>query len=504
MSSESPSDELNALLHATVDAVIMIDERGLIFRFNRAAERTFGYLAAEVIGRNVSILMTALDNDAHDGYLARYRAGGTPHIIGVGRDIAARRKDGSEFPAHLSVGRIEGPGPARFVGYLHDISLRHMTVQLLEQERERTRLYLDVAQVLLVALDADGRVTLINKSAARVLGKANEELAGKDWIAYCVAPEDAAAARSAWTQILKLTKHDTHDSEYCVLAADGRRRLIAWRCLVLTDAADKQIGALASGQDVTDQRHAEQQAREARERMGRVSRLATMGELAAGIGHELNQPLAAISNYAQASARLLKAPQPDLPEIAGALAQIGSQALRAGDIIRRLRSLVRSEEPRRAPINPNQLVRDVQHLLATDARVHDGRLILSLMPDAQIVNVDTIQIQQVLLNLVHNAFEAMDECANGESLRQVTLATRLVDADQLEISCADCGPGVSDEIATRLFEPFFTTKSNGTGLGLAISRSILKAHNAVLTFRPNQPHGACFCFCLPTVRELAS
>jgi two-component system sensor kinase FixL len=230
-----------------------------------------------------------------------------------------------------------------------------------------------------------------------------------------------------------------------------------------------------------------------------------MGEMAAGISHELNQPLAAIANYAQACVRLLRMPEPDMPEIGGALAHISGQALRAGEIIRRIRSLVRNEDVRREAQDINDLIREVHALLASDARVHDGRLALDLADSLPKVPVDRVQIQQVLMNLVHNAFEAVGaepvrHQLNG-AVSEVRIATRFTDEGDIEVSVSDEGPGLPTEAEHKIFEPFFTTKATGTGLGLAISRSIIKAHDTRLSYRANKPRGACFYFVLHAHQE---
>ncbi len=155
--------ELQALLDATVDAVILIDATGRIETFNRSGERLFGFRAEEVVGRNVSVLMTERDRDSHDAYMHRYMSTGVPHIIGVGREVHARRKDGSVFPVFLSVGRIHESDPPRFVGLLHDITLRREAMAAIRRERDRANMYLEMAQVILVALSADLRLQLINR-----------------------------------------------------------------------------------------------------------------------------------------------------------------------------------------------------------------------------------------------------------------------------------------------------------------------------------------------------
>ena len=503
----APTPDVLALLEATFDAVVIMDDRGRILAFNASAEEMFGYRTADTLGRNVSMLMTTADRLGHDDHLKRYLTTGETHILGKGRDVRVRHRDGSEFSVFLSVGRIPRTDPPQFAGYLHDTSLRRKALATLEKERQLNRLYLDLAQVMLVATDRHGQVQLVNQRAIRVLKKADEEIVATNWIDHCVAPEDRPIARSAFRNLLMSGEDEPQSCEYHVLSADGEDRFVTWRGVALRDGDNVATGVMLSGEDITDQRRAEMEAHRALERMNSVSRLATMGEMAAGISHELNQPLAAIANYAQACARLLRRPSPDLPEIGEALDQISGQALRAGEIIRRIRSLVRNEDVRREPQDVNTLIREVQALLATDARVHDGRLVLELHDPLPPVTLDKVQIQQVLMNLVHNAFEAqgVDEYAEHDRApAEVRIVTRLTDTGDVEVSVNDHGPGLSGDLEQKIFEPFFTTKATGTGLGLAISRSIIKAHASRLGYRANEPHGACFFFVLPTHVETLS
>jgi PAS domain S-box-containing protein len=342
-----------------------------------------------------------------------------------------------------------------------------------------------------------------------VLKVSDTEIMNHGWVESCVAPDDRPAARGAVRSLLMNGGDEPLGCEYHVRASDGEDRYITWRGVALRDADNVATGVLLSGEDITDQRRAEGEAHRALERMNSVSRLATMGEMAAGISHELNQPLAAIANYSQACVRLLRLPAPDMPEISGALDQISTQALRAGEIIRRIRSLVRNEDVRRELQDINDLIREVHALLASDARVHDGRLELDLAPSLPRVTVDGVQIQQVLMNLVHNAFEAQVSDKGSERARaspgsaalEVRISTRATDSGDVEVSVSDLGPGLEGDVEQKIFEPFFTTKATGTGLGLAISRSIIKAHDARLNYRANQPRGACFFFVLPAHLE---
>ena len=226
-----------------------------------------------------------------------------------------------------------------------------------------------------------------------------------------------------------------------------------------------------------------------------VSRMATIGEMAAGVAHELNQPLTAIANYAQACDRLLARPLTNPAELREALRQITAQAARAADIIRRLRKLACSRQNERAPASVNALVTELNELLQTDANVHGVQLSLDLAADLPEVVVDGGQIQQVILNFVRNSLDAFT--LRPVCKPQVVIRTSLAPHHEVELAVIDNGPGLSPEAMPRLFDPFFSTKADGTGLGLAISNTIARAHGGSVGYRPNSPRGACFYIVLP-------
>jgi two-component system sensor kinase FixL len=489
------SSEIQALLDAAVDAVILIDHRGVIEVFNRSAERLFGYAALEVVGQNVKLLMGDIDRRQHDGYMERYGRTGVPHIIGIGREVVARRKDSSTFPTFLSVGRVAGAEPARYVGFIQDLTLRNQALDAVVRERDRASRFLEAAQTILVALDPRRRVTLVNRKGCEMLGRDEAALLGADWFDAVVPETERQRASADFAAFLARTPHQPHHVVYPVRAREHAVRMIAWRCVVVEASAGGVSGILCSGDDVTDALRAAEEAREARERMMHVSRLATMGEMATGIAHELNQPLAAIATYAQAAKRLLAAPQQPTADISDALEQIAAQALRAGEIIRRLRALVRNRATQREPTHLNTLIEELGTLTRADARLHDIRVRLELAPDLPLLELDPIQIQQVLLNLVRNAEQALEAVPPGE--REIVISTRLRANREVEARVRDSGPGVAPGIRENLFQPFATTKVAGTGLGLAISRSIIEAHNGKLEYAPESPRGASFYFCLP-------
>ena len=231
------------------------------------------------------------------------------------------------------------------------------------------------------------------------------------------------------------------------------------------------------------------------ERMIQVARFATMGEMAAGIAHEVNQPLTAIVNYARAGERFLAAAEPNLEEVRSAMSEIAAEALRAGEIIRRLRQLVGKQPSERAATDPNELVEELRVLVVADARMHDTRVQFDLAPGLPRIYVDRMQIQHVVLNLLHNAFEALEEARADAG--EVTIRTSCTAQGEVEFSICDNGPGPAQSILDRMFEPFTTTKEMGTGLGLPVSRTIIKAHGGQIDYRPGSLSGACFDIRIP-------
>lgn len=493
--------ELQAFLDAGVDALIIISANGEIERFNRSAERMFGYSADEMLGRNISALMTASDVGRHDSYIGRYLETGVAHIIGVGREVQALRRDGSVFPVALSVGRVAGSNPPRFVGFLQDITVRRQAMAALQQERDRANRYLEAVQTMLVALSPDRLITLINRKGCEILGSDEPALRGSDWFEHVVAPEHRLRAVAEFAAMLANPADGPQHCEYDVICRNGERRQIVWRCVVVSDVPGHATGVLCSGDDVTHSRRAERDAREANDRMMHVSRLATMGEMATGISHELNQPLTAIASFADAGRRLLQQGESGREDVAEALLHISAQALRAGEIIRRLRELVRNRETRHEAAQINEVIEELNLLARADALAHDVRIQFALAAGLPELLLDRIQIQQVLLNLVRNAIEAVAELP-GER-RELRISTGLLASGDVEVLVADRGTGVAAPMIARLFTPFATNKANGTGLGLAISRTIVEAHHGTLTFRNLQPYGACFIIHLPASPEKA-
>ena len=489
-------NNFRALLDAAVDAIIVIDHQGLIEEFSLAAERIFGYRAEEVLGQNVNVLMPQPYHQAHDQYMESYNRTGEARIIGIGREVRARRKDGTSFPCDLAVGRVHGKGPPRFVGIIRDITAR----KLAEEQLKRSEAELTLAQELanlgnyVVHLDR-AEADYFSPQLFRILGNevGAQIIPIREYLEHWVHPADVEKLREALADLDR--GGGTMDVEYRVILRDGSTKHLHHIAQAVHDLQGRPTRHIGTVHDVTDRRHAEDEARQLQERLTHFARLSTMGEMAAGLAHEINQPLSAIATYAQACQRLIKLPDHDPADIVAALQQISSQALRAGEVIRRLRNFVKNREVTREPVDCARLLEDLRTLAETDARLHNVWLRIESEGELPTVYADPIQLQQVVLNLVRNAIDAMADVPDHR--REVVLSTRSTEEGDVEITVADHGTGLAPEATQHLFNAFFTTKSGGTGLGLANSRSIVRAHGGRLWHTPNEGSGARFHFTLP-------
>jgi two-component system sensor kinase FixL len=247
--------------------------------------------------------------------------------------------------------------------------------------------------------------------------------------------------------------------------------------------------------DVSAKVRAEEEARVHRERLAHVTRLSTLGEMAAGIAHEVNQPLTAISVYAQALVRKMRRDGECPRERLETVEKIAEQALRAGEVLGRLRGFARKGDAKIRPCDVGSLVTDVLRLAEVDVRHHRAAVQVEIAPDLPPVRADEIQVQQVVLNLVRNALESMDG-QPVESRKLLVRASRPA-TDRVEIRVVDRGAGVAKEAEEQMFHPFFSTKSDNLGMGLSISHSIVTAHGGSLTFTRNPEGGSTFAFTLP-------
>jgi len=360
---------LQSILDTVPDAMIVIDERGIIRSFSLAAERLFGYAAADALGKNIKLLMPSPYRENHDGYIDRYLRTGEKRIIGIGRVVVGERRDGSTFPMELAVGEMRSSNQRFFTGFIRDLT-----------ERQQTEARLQELQSELV----------------------------------------------------------------------------------------------------------------------HMSRLTAMGEMASALAHELNQPLSAIANYLKGSRRLLENRVDDQSALLrDAMDKAADQALRAGEVIRRLRDFVARGESERTVESVKKLIEEASALALVGAKDQGVRVRFQFDPTVDRVLADKVQIQQVLLNLLRNAIEAME----GSPKRELVISAAPADDHMIAISVADTGCGIAPEMTTQLFQPFMTTKRHGLGVGLSISRTIVEAHGGLIGAEPNPGGGTIFRFTLRAVDQ---
>ncbi len=312
-----------------------------------------------------------------------------------------------------------------------------------------------------------------------------------------VHPDDLEALKRASQGRISIGS-EVMRAEFRLHTAEGE-----WRWMQTTgqtiarDSDGNPTRVLGVIQDISARRHAEERFRQQREALAHVSRVSTMGELTASIAHEINQPLTAILANAQAGSRFLNRPEPDLEEVADVLVDIADDARRAGEVIRRLRALLRKGEIQHEPVNINTLITETCQMLNSEIVMRRTDLAFELTPRLGTIMADPVQIQQVLVNLILNGCEAMADV--NHNTRLLTISTRSENGDAI-LSVTDTGTGIAPDQLENLFELFFTTKATGMGTGLAISSSIVDAHGGTIKALNRSEGGAEFRITLPTVR----
>ncbi len=433
-----------------------------------------------------------------------------------------------DLPGHTLVLRLDNwrDGPDLFPNFLTAmvaamaLALVSVLVLLGRDTRRRLRAERSLADALafrkamedslvagLRARDTLGRTSYVNAAFCEMVGFSVQELLHPDLNAPYWPPELAQEYRQRQLGRLAGNTPPREGFESVFMRKDGSRFPVMVFEAPLIDVQGRQAGWMSAVLDISEQRRVEELSRASQERLQATARLATAGEMASLLSHELNQPLAAISSYATGSINMLRdTGGPDnVGLIIQALQQIAEQSQRAGRVIKSVHDFVRRREQVHETIAPGQLVEAIMPLVTLQARKLSVRIQITLEPDLPAVRCDRTMIEQVLLNLARNAMQAMD--CPGQGLRSMSLEVRrAVNGDResglhswTEFSVADTGPGIPGPVAEKLFTPFFTTKPEGMGLGLSLCRTVVEQHGGTLTFETDPAHGTVFRFTLPTV-----
>jgi PAS domain S-box-containing protein len=420
-------------------------------------------------------------------------------VISTGRPLAnieepLLRADGSEAVVLTSKTPLRDLDGAVIgvLGIYADITER----KRVEETLQRQALVFDNIYDGVIVVDPQERISDWNPAAERMFGYPKAAILGQSSEVLNRPDEAADVTRSIREG---LAQNGRWSGQVRFVRADGREGFCEVVSVPLCDPAGRVIGRVSVNRDITDRTRAEEEARHRRAELAHVSRLATMGEMASGLAHELNQPLSAILYYARGCGRRLRAGGWDFDEVLGVIEKVAVQAERAGAIIDRLRAFVRKRRPQLSPLDINLVVREAVSFAEHEARENGVNINLQLCTTPRPVLADIIQIEQVILNLLRNAIEAMGETEPGN--RRLTLQTSNAGSDAVMCAVGDTGCGFSAETASQLFDAFYTSKPDGMGMGLPISRSIIESHGGRLWATPNLSGGATFRFTLPVYRE---
>ena len=367
----------------------------------------------------------------------------------------------------------------------------------LNASRQLLRTVIDAVPAAINAKDTEGRYVFMNAYQAEALGVDTEGVIGRT-PADIAGAAYAASLRDGDAQVIN-GGHGRVNEEFNFTPLGGEPQTWLMTRAPVFDAAGEVGQVVTVALDVTEQKKTEERARQHQADLAHALRVSTMGEMVATFAHEINQPLAAVVNYARGAMRRLRAGSVAPDELVEVFEQLCGQAERASEIVRRASRFVRTGDLTRVSNDINRLVKRVASLTQADARRKGVAIEFDLAEKLPSVRVDTLQIEQVVLNLMRNGIEAMADARSPHS----TLAVRTAMAGDaaLEVAISDCGPGIAEDVADKIFEPYFTTKPEGMGMGLSISRTLVEAYGGRLWVRRNDDGGATFHFTLPITEE---
>jgi PAS domain S-box-containing protein len=468
---------LKSIFESAVDGIIVIDARGLIKAFNPAAERLFGYRAQEVLGQNVKLLMPSPDREQHDRYVANYLETRIPRIIGTGREVRGRRRDGSTFPLHLSVGEMELDGEPAFTGILHDLSRRVEIEEALRKSEERVRSIVESAVDGIVVIDDRGTIQAFNPSAERLFGYRLGEVLGQNVNMLMPSPD-----------------RERHDGYLRHYLTTGEQKIIGIGREVTGRRKDGTTFPvhLSVGEMVNEGKrsftgilHDLSDRVQLEDKLAEQKSLAKLGEMAAVVAHEVKNPIAGIRGALQVITSRMPADQRDRNILLDIITRLDA----LDRIVRDMLMFARPRALRKEPISLDRLVRDTASMIERDVNMHDLEIAVHGSAD---VKADRELLQVVFQNILMNAAQAMD--GRGRIDVSITQA----DAHCL-VAIADKGPGMPAEVREKAFEAFFTTKHRGTGLGLPIARRVIEAHRGTIQIDVPETGGTTISVGLPSV-----
>jgi len=478
------------LLDLTHDAIFVRGLDHVVSFWNRGAELSYGWTSEEAVGQVSDELLKTVYPGGLDSVMDT--------VLTTGRwegELSRTRKDGSEIVV-ASRWSLEKDAEGETVGLLEintDITERKRAQEALERVQAA---YLAEAQSLShtgsFAWTVDEGEIVWSEECARIYGYAPAHKPTVAELMAMVHPDDRARVQQSYARVVEAGNQI--DTEHRLVMADGATKYVHVVAHAMAENGQGRqfVGALM---DVTETRLAQEQLQQTQANLAHVARVTTLGQLTASIGHEVNQPLAAIVTNGEAALRFLRRDPPDLDEVRGALTGMIAEGRRASEIVKRIRSMVQKDTARTAPVDINALLSESASLVQREIAANRVVLQLEFTPGLPPVPGDAVQLQQVVINLMVNATQAMADIEGR--MRKLVLRSSLSEAGAITVAVQDSGPGFSEDKAAHLFDAFYTTKSDGMGMGLSICRTIIEAHGGRISATATEGQGATFSFTLP-------
>jgi len=486
--------KIRRLVDANIVGIIIWEVEGRILEANDAFLRMLGYdredLAAGRLHRTTLTPPEWRERDART--VAELKRIGTAKPF----EKEYLRKDGSRVPVLIGGAMFE-EGTNQGVGFVLDLTERKRAEEALRRSEERFRTLVQFSFDVYWETDAQHR--FINQEFAESLADAPAsglEIGKTRWEVPYLEPDEAAWRKHRETLDAHLP---FRDFELARSAPDGSKRYVSVSGLPVFDETGRFVGYRGVGRHITERKRAEEALRSAQAELAHANRVATMGQLTASVAHEVSQPIAATVMNAQAALRWIGAQPPNLNEVRQSLGQIVDNSKRAGDVIGRIRALIKKAPPQKEALEINEAILEVIALTRGEV-VQNGIAVRTQLADGlPRIQADRVQLQQVILNLIVNAVQAMSGASDGT--RELLIATSADASNGILVSLRDSGPGLDPASLERLFDAFYTTKSSGLGMGLSICRSIIEAHGGRIWASANEPRGAVFHLSLPLERD---
>ena len=493
---ETPKEFLNSILASMQGGLFTIDKDARITSFNRAAERITGYKKEDVLNKKCYAI---LRSNLCEGKCRLKRTLETGESI-FNYDATIRNKAGKVIPVNVTTSALKSTDD-EIIGALEifrDESERERLWEKLREERDKAQQYLSVARVMIVALNSEGDITLINKRGCEVLGYKEEEIIGKNWFDLCIPEKIREEVIKTFRKLIAGKLEVTEYYENPILTRKGEERIIAWKNTIVRNKAGDIVGTLSSGEDITDRKRVEAE-------LIRSEKLASVGQLAAGVAHEVNNPLAGILIYIKLLLKRYKQKKLQPEETEKQLEKIGRETERCSRIIKNLLDFSRQTEVKLRPVNINKVIEATFSIIGHQISLENVKAEMELSTSLPSILVDFDQIQQALMNIMLNAAQAMP---NGGELKITTSLAKRVKIgrsirDAIRIDISDTGVGIPQENLDKLFTPFFTTKEKGKGVGLGLSvvHGIIERHHGKIEIKSNPGAGTTFSIYLGIVDE---